>query len=269
EEYFVIVHLLFHLQKYFLYGPESFAVNGLNQEAFMLGLSRSTSDTDLVSPDARTLAISSSHYTVGQSEDLVITWDIKEEVDAGDWIGMYLIDEPLSENFLDYKNRGINGSHKGQIVWKIDSSANFSDAETQVCFRYYHGVTGALRATTPSVTIKKGPVPVSPASFCRHCCDLPGSGFPPLDLQAVGLKKGMFFNPDPSSPRCRTTAREKLRGVLISPSSPLQRFNFVSLPTDVLEIEVKDKFAKSRPIIKRFLGKLSVPVRLLEKHAIG
>ncbi|MEQ2201642.1 E3 ubiquitin-protein ligase HW1, partial [Xenoophorus captivus] len=48
------------------------------------------------------------------------------------------------------------------------------------------------------------------------------------------------------------------------------RFNFVSLPTDVLEVEVKDKFAKSRPIIKRFLGKLSVPVqRLLEKHAIG
>lgn len=74
------------------YGPETYAVNGLNQEAFMLGLSRSTSDTDLVSPDARsTLTISSSHYTIGQSEDLVITWDIKEEVDAGDWIGMYLI----------------------------------------------------------------------------------------------------------------------------------------------------------------------------------
>lgn len=35
--------------------------------------------------------------------------------------------------------------------------------------------------------------------------------------------------------------------------------------TDVLEIEVKDKFAKSRPIIKRFLGQLAVPVqRLLE-----
>lgn len=58
----------------------------------MLGLSRSTSDTDLVSPDARsTLTISSSHYIIGQSEDLVITWDIKEEVDAGDWIGMYLL----------------------------------------------------------------------------------------------------------------------------------------------------------------------------------
>lgn len=73
-------------------GPDTYAVNGLNQEAFVLGLARSTSDTDLLSPDARsTLAISSSHYVIGQSEDLVITWDIKEEVDAGDWIGMYLL----------------------------------------------------------------------------------------------------------------------------------------------------------------------------------
>ncbi|XP_016522748.1 E3 ubiquitin-protein ligase HECW1-like isoform X2 [Poecilia formosa] len=138
-------------------GPDTCAVNSLNQEAFMLGLQRSTSDTDLVSPDTRsTLTISSAHYTIGQSEDLLIKWDIKEEVDAGDWIGMYLVDETLSENFLDYKNRGISGSHKGQIVWKIDSSSNFRNSETQVCFRYYHGVTGALRATTPSVTIKKG-----------------------------------------------------------------------------------------------------------------
>ncbi|KAA8578442.1 hypothetical protein FQN60_018729 [Etheostoma spectabile] len=137
-------------------GPETFAVNGLNQEDFMLGLLRSNSDTDLVSPDTRsTLTISSSHYTIGESDNLVITWDIKEEVDARDWIGMYHVDEALSENFLDYKNRGINGSHKGQIVWKIDSSSNFSDTETKVCFRYYHGVTGALRATTPSITIKK------------------------------------------------------------------------------------------------------------------
>lgn len=74
------------------YSTEAYAANGLNQEAFMLGLSRSNSDTDLVSPDARsTLTISSSHYTIGQSEDLVITWDIKEDVDSGDWIGMYLV----------------------------------------------------------------------------------------------------------------------------------------------------------------------------------
>uniref|UniRef100_A0A8C4DXY5 HECT-type E3 ubiquitin transferase n=1 Tax=Dicentrarchus labrax TaxID=13489 RepID=A0A8C4DXY5_DICLA len=262
------------------YGPDTYAVNGLNQEAFMLGLSRSTSDTDLVSPDARsTLTISSSHYSIGQSEDLVITWDIKEEVDAGDWIGMYLVDEALSENFLDYKNRGINGSHKGQIVWKIDSSSHFM--ETQVCFRYYHGVTGALRATTPSVTIKKAQICATTEGkhFCVLLC-------PPLsDLQAVGLKKGMFFNPDPylklsiqpgkhsifpSLPHHGQEKRSRVVCNTVNPQWSTERFNFVSLPTDVLEIEVKDKFAKSRPIIKRFLGKLSVPVqRLLEKHAIG
>ncbi|XP_029385032.1 E3 ubiquitin-protein ligase HECW1 [Echeneis naucrates] len=272
------------------YGPDSYAVNGLNQEAFMLGLSRSTSDTDLVSPDARsTLTISSSHYTIGQSEDLVITWDIKEEVDAGDWIGMYHVDEALSENFLDYKNRGINGSHKGQIVWKIDSSSHFNDSETQVCFRYYHGVTGALRATTPTVTIKKGPAPVLKPVVSPEVNHGLGNrrliNFSLSDIQAVGLKKGMFFNPDPYLklsiqpgkhsifPSLPHHGQEKRSGVVcntVNPQWSTERFNFVSLPTDVLEIEVKDKFAKSRPIIKRFLGKLSVPVqRLLEKHAIG
>uniref|UniRef100_A0A8C3AHZ2 HECT-type E3 ubiquitin transferase n=1 Tax=Cyclopterus lumpus TaxID=8103 RepID=A0A8C3AHZ2_CYCLU len=264
------------------YGPDSYAVN---QEDFMLGLPRSTSDTDLVSPDTRsTLALSSSHYTIGQSEDLVVTWDIKEEVDAGDWIGMYLVDEALSENFLDYKNRGINGSHRGQIIWKIDSSSNFRDSETQVCFRYYHGVTGALRATTPSITIKKGPAHVI-SGRCSLRSPLTLQQRQKLYLQAVGLKKGMFFNPDPYLklsiqpgkhsifPSLPHHGQENRSGVVcntINPQWSTERFNFVSLPTDVLEIEVKDKFAKSRPIIKRFLGKLAVPVqRLLEKHAIG
>lgn len=49
-----------------------------------------------------------------------------------------------------------------------------------------------------------------------------------------------------------------------------QKYTFVALMTDVLEVEVKDKFAKSRPIIKRFLGQLTIPVqRLLERHAAG
>lgn len=82
-------------------GPDTYAVNGLNQDAFVLGLSRSTSDTDLLSPDTRsTLTISSSHYIIGQSEDLVVTWDIKEEVDAGDWIGMYLLSKKMCQDVL-------------------------------------------------------------------------------------------------------------------------------------------------------------------------
>ncbi|XP_026557976.1 E3 ubiquitin-protein ligase HECW1 [Pseudonaja textilis] len=251
---------------------------------------RSTSDTDLVTSDSRsTLMVSSSYYSIGHSQDLVIYWDIKEEVDAGDWIGMYLIDEVLSENFLDYKNRGVNGSHQGQIIWKIDASSCFAESETKICFKYYHGVSGALRATTPSVTVKNNTIPI----FKNITSEDSGQGhgsrrlisFSLSDFQAFGLKKGMFFNPDPylkisiqpgkhsifpALPHHGQEKRSKIMCNTVNPIWQAELFSFVSLPTDVLEIEVKDKFAKSRPIIKRFLGKLSMPVqRLLERHAIG
>lgn len=32
--------------------------------------------------------------------------------------------------------------------------------ETKICFKYYHGVSGALRATTPCVTVKNPSAPV-------------------------------------------------------------------------------------------------------------
>ncbi|XP_060637557.2 E3 ubiquitin-protein ligase HECW1 isoform X6 [Anolis sagrei] len=251
---------------------------------------RSTSDTDLVTSDSRsTLMVSSSYYSIGHSQDLVIYWDIKEEVDAGDWIGMYLIDEVLSENFLDYKNRGVNGSHRGQIIWKIDASSYFVEPETKICFKYYHGVSGALRATTPSVTVKNNAAPIFKSITNEDSVQGQGSrrliSFSLSDFQAFGLKKGMFFNPDPylkisiqpgkhsifpALPHHGQEKRSKIICNTVNPIWQRELFSFVSLPTDVLEIEVKDKFAKSRPIIKRFLGKLSMPVqRLLERHAIG
>ncbi|KAM3929827.1 E3 ubiquitin-protein ligase HECW1 isoform 4-T4 [Leptodactylus fuscus] len=251
---------------------------------------RSTSDTDLVTSDSRsTLMVSSSYYAIGHSQDLVIYWDIKEEVDAGDWIGMYLIDEVLSENFLDYKNRGVNGSHRGQIVWKIDASSYFVEPETKICFKYYHGVSGALRATTPSITVKNPSAPIFKSINNEDTSHTQGSrrliSFTLSDFQALGLKKGMFFNPDPylkisiqpgkhsifpALPHHGQEKRSKIICNTVNPVWKRELFSFVSLPTDVLEIEVKDKFAKSRPIIKRFLGKLSMPVqRLLERHAIG
>ncbi|KAK3551937.1 hypothetical protein QTP70_031518, partial [Hemibagrus guttatus] len=259
-----------------------------------LTLPRSSSDPDLVSSHSRsTLTVNASTYSIGQPQDILICWDIKEEVDPGDWIGMYLIgelsDEVLSENFLDYKNRGVNGSHKGQIVWKIDASSYFMESETKICFKYYHGVSGALRATTPCITVRNPSAIVLKPVMTQDVTQSLGNrrliSFSLSDIQAVGLKKGMFFNPDPYLkiaihpgkhsifPALPHHGQEKRSSIICNTINPIwkrERFNFVSLPTDVLEIEVKDKFAKSRPIIKRFLGKLSVPVqRLLEKHAIG
>jgi hypothetical protein len=42
-----------------------------------------------------------------------------------------------------------------------------------------------------------------------------------------------------------------------------QAFHFVAFLSDWLEIEVKDKFAKSRPTISRNLGRLRIPMEQL------
>ncbi|XP_007888370.1 E3 ubiquitin-protein ligase HECW2 isoform X2 [Callorhinchus milii] len=251
---------------------------------------RANSDTDLVTSDSRSsLTASMYEYSLGQAQNLIIYWDIKEEVDPTDWIGVYHIDETSPGNVWDSKNRGVNGTQKGQIVWRIEPGPYFMEAETKICFKYYHGVNGALRATTPCITVK------NPASMAG--ADELGEGavdgqnsrklvsFALSDIRALGLKKGMFFNPDPylkmsiqpgkksTFPTFAHHGQEKRSTIVANTTNPIwqgEKYSFVALLTDVLEIDVKDKFAKSRPIIKRFLGKLTIPVqRLLERHAIG
>ncbi|XP_060793266.1 E3 ubiquitin-protein ligase HECW2 [Neoarius graeffei] len=252
------------------------------------GLTRANSDTDLVSSQGRSsLTASTLEFTLGRGQNLVLSWDIKEEVDATDWIGLYHIDETCPSNVWDCKNRGVNGTQCGQIVWRLEAGPYFLDAETRICFKYYHGLTGALRATTPCITVKNP----------RFSADSQGEGqltsdtsrkllsFTLSDIRAVGLKKGMFFNPDPylkmsihpgkrnSFPTFSHHGQERRSGITTNTINPVwhgERHTFVALITDVLIIEVKDKFAKSRPIIKRFLGQLNIPVqRLLERHASG
>ncbi|XP_062972303.1 E3 ubiquitin-protein ligase HECW2 [Elgaria multicarinata webbii] len=254
-----------------------------------MNLQRANSDTDLVTSDSRSsLTASMYEYTLGQSQNLIIFWDIKEEVDPTDWIGLYHIDENSPANFWDSKNRGVTGTQKGQIVWRIEPGPYFMEPEIKICFKYYHGISGALRATTPCITVKNPAVMMGAegtegASASQHCRKL--VSFTLSDIRAVGLKKGMFFNPDPylkmsiqpgkksTFPTFAHHGQEKRSTITSNTTNPVwhrEKYSFVALLTDVLEIEIKDKFAKSRPIIKRFLGKLTIPVqRLLERHAIG
>uniref|UniRef100_A0A8D2QM96 HECT-type E3 ubiquitin transferase n=1 Tax=Zosterops lateralis melanops TaxID=1220523 RepID=A0A8D2QM96_ZOSLA len=254
-----------------------------------MNLQRANSDTDLVTSDSRSsLTASMYEYTLGQSQNLIIFWDIKEEVDPTDWIGLYHIGKSeLCSNFWDSKNRGVTGTQKGQIVWRIEPGPYFMESEIKICFKYYHGVSGALRATTPCITVKNPAVMVKGtdegASGAQHSRKL--VSFTLSDIRAAGLKKGMFFNPDPylkmsiqpgkksTFPTFAHHGQERRSTIISNTTNPVwhrEKYSFVALLTDVLEIEVKDKFAKSRPIIKRFLGKLTIPVqRLLERHAIG
>ncbi|XP_029941987.1 E3 ubiquitin-protein ligase HECW2 isoform X2 [Salarias fasciatus] len=258
--------------------------SGNQPEASGVGLQRANSDTDLVTSESRSsLTASMYQLTLGHGH-LVISWDIKEEVDATDWIGLYHIDETCVANVWDSKNRGVNGTQRGQIVWRLEPGPYFMEPETKICFKYYHGVSGALRATTPCITVKNPGVPVSSEgqvedqSGAEHCRKL--VSFTLSDIRAMGLKKGMFFNPDPylkmsiqpgkrsGLPKFTHHGQERRSSIIANTINPVwhgEKYTFVALMTDVLEIEVKDKFAKSRPIIKRFLGQLIVPVqRLLE-----
>ncbi|XP_048049945.1 E3 ubiquitin-protein ligase HECW2 [Megalobrama amblycephala] len=253
-----------------------------------VGLLRANSDTDLVSSQGRSsLTASTLEFTMCRGQNLVISWDIKEEVDATDWIGLYHIDETCPSNMWDCKNRGVNGTQCGQIVWRLEAGPYFLEAETRICFKYYHGVSGALRATTPCITVKNPRASVDGQGEGQQASESSRKlvSFTLSDIRAVGLKKGMFFNPDPylkmsihpGKRSCFPTfshhGQERRSGITTNTTNPVwhgEKHTFVALMTDVLVIEIKDKFAKSRPIIKRFLGQLNIPVQmLLERHASG
>uniref|UniRef100_A0AAZ3SW00 HECT-type E3 ubiquitin transferase n=1 Tax=Oncorhynchus tshawytscha TaxID=74940 RepID=A0AAZ3SW00_ONCTS len=266
----------------------SLSAQGGHGEGHGGGLQRANSDTDLVTSESRSsLTASTYEFTMGRGQNLVINWDIKEEVDATDWIGLYHIDETCPANVWDSKNRGVNGTQRGQIVWRLEPGPYFMEPETKICFKYYHGVSGGLRATTPCITVNNPGLPVSSVaegqaegqSVTENCRKL--VSFTLSDICALGLKKGMFFNPDPylkmsihpgkrsGFPTFTHHGQERRSAIISNTTNPVwpgEKYTFVALMTDVLEIEVKDKFSKSRPIIKRFLGQLTIPVqRLLER----
>ncbi|KAK8742046.1 hypothetical protein OTU49_002076, partial [Cherax quadricarinatus] len=99
------------------------------------------------------------------------------------------------------------------------------------------------------------------------------------NISAHGLRRGIFFQPDPYVklrilpgesrtllPHHGQEARSSVVENTVNPSWKRQEFTFVAYLHDVLEVELKDKFAKSRPIISRFLGRLTIQVATLKER---
>ncbi|GFV83787.1 e3 ubiquitin-protein ligase HECW1 [Trichonephila clavipes] len=238
------------------------------------------------------LSVHPTEHLLGGTESLVVKWDIKEEVCATDWIGLYRTDETDPSRYIECKNRWPSTSPRGQILWTIEKCELFTDDVTNVCFKYYHGNTGALRAVSPLVAVRRslesGPqtshgVDDVLVGYSSQQYPVEMVKFTLSNLYARNLKKGMFFNPDPyvkisiqpgkaegvlllphHGQVCRTTIAESTT----QPCWPGQ-FEFIAYPSDILEFEVKDKFAKSRPIISRFLGKFSIQICLLLDQCTG
>lgn len=231
------------------------------------------------------LSVSRTRYVLAPSEPpLLVSWDIREEVSPDDWIGLYRTDETDPLRFLEHKNKRCpSNTAKGQVLWNIDCKDAFVEETTNVCFRYYHGTSGTLRAVSPVVTICRSADTTGIMNghgsdvlvgYSSQQIPMEMVKFYLTNLHARNLKKGMFFNPDPyvkmgvqpglgdgvlllphHGQICRTGAAEST----VHPSWPGQ-YEFIGYPSDVLEFEVKDKFARSRPIIGRFLGRLAVRV---------
>ncbi|KAL3223943.1 hypothetical protein MRX96_027016 [Rhipicephalus microplus] len=231
------------------------------------------------------LSVSRTRFVLAPSEPpLLVSWDIREEVSPDDWIGLYRTDETDPLRFLEHKNKRCpSNTAKGQVLWNIDCKDAFLEETTNVCFRYYHGTSGTLRAVSPVVTICRSADTTGIMNghgsdvlvgYSSQQIPMEMVKFYLTNLHARNLKKGMFFNPDPyvkmgvqpglgdgvlllphHGQICRTGAAEST----VHPSWPGQ-YEFIGYPSDVLEFEVKDKFARSRPIIGRFLGRLAVRV---------
>ena len=75
-----------------------------------------------------------------------------------------------------------------------------------------------------------------------------GCGTSPIVCMSVGYRGGRGTSPIV----CMFV------GVLISPF--VQYFTFEALPSDMLEVEVRDKFSATRPSISHFLGKALIPL---------
>lgn len=246
---------------------------------------RSNSESDLAAESPRLfsyLTVDKNILNLSKICSVKVSWDIKEEIGADDWIGLYQSGETDPSKFLDMKNRGGNGGQTGDLQWDLsDIMHNFTTDETKICFKYYLGSNQDLVATSPSVKVVKPATPkevtekngVGPRDINRRI------KLKITDIEAVNLKKGMFFNPDPyvkmsvlpgrMCPQMSHHVKDVRTSVCSSTTNPAwrgQTFSFESIPTDILDFEIKDKFSKSRPSINRFLGKATLAVqRVIDK----
>lgn len=245
---------------------------------------RSNSDSNLAlwSPETRSsLTLDKDEFTLGSDSQVIVEWDIKEDVTANDWIGLFPADESNASKFWDIKIRGITGGQTGDIMWDLDAISHyFTDAITRICFKYFQGSSGEEIACTPSAIVR------NPRASIRS--DKNGNLSNEMqqrlkivvsDVEATNLKKGIFFNPDPyikmvvhpgrslaQFPHHSKPVRTPIESNTTNPRWEGQVFTLDAIASDTIEFEVKDKFAKSRPTIIRFLGRAEVSVqRIIDK----
>ncbi|CAJ0941277.1 unnamed protein product, partial [Mesorhabditis belari] len=90
-------------------------------------------------------------------QTIKVSWVFESEVSALDWIGLYDRDDADPLAYRDYKSHGVVGVQRGEIKWPVAGALFAGSPTTHICFRYFDGITGALRAVSPSIFISSVP----------------------------------------------------------------------------------------------------------------
>ncbi|RUS75276.1 hypothetical protein EGW08_016968 [Elysia chlorotica] len=255
------------------------------------GLERSSSDSDLnlISPQSWSrLSVDKTFFWLkgsgnDQSARVQVEWDIQDNVGAQDWIGLFHSGEEDTSKFLDCKTRGSSGGSTGTIFWDLDAVEHlFTEDKTVVCFKYISGTSGDVLASSPviSVILAKSEQASTSQESCVDGLEHAHFCLTLEDVHATNLKKGVFFNPDPyfklqilphnqKNQVQRHHHLELRSSVKTNTANPIwrnEKFSREVLLTDLLEIEVKHKFSKSRPTVSRFLGRCTLPVQTITER---
>ncbi|GFO08498.1 E3 ubiquitin-protein ligase hecw2 [Plakobranchus ocellatus] len=252
------------------------------------GLERSNSDSNLnlISPQNwSSLSVDKTFFWLrgsgnNQSARVQVEWDIQDNVGAQDWIGLFHSGEEDTSKFLDCKTRGSSGGSTGAIFWDLDAVEHlFTEDKTVVCFKYISGTSGCVLATSPliSVILAKSEEASAAEDLTENGLEHAHFCLTLEDVHATNLKKGVFFNPDPYiklqilphnqknqlHPHHHQELRSSVKTNTASPEWTNEVFRREVLLSDLLEVEVKHKFCKSRPTVSRFLGRCTIPVQTI------
>ncbi|KAK4328466.1 hypothetical protein Pmani_001142 [Petrolisthes manimaculis] len=195
--------------------------------------------------------------------------------------------------------RRCGGEAQGELHWIIDVPALLPREVGSLVVRYQSGSggTSGCLASSPALRVARhsdgsasdssedesllllhhAAHPIHPSLSCsRLLC------FTLANFSAQGLRRGIFFQPDPYVklrvlpgesqallPHHGQESRSSVVENTVNPTWKRQEFPLVAYPNDVVEIELKDKFAKSRPIMSRFLGRLTIQVASLRDKSSG
>uniref|UniRef100_A0AAF5D8R1 HECT-type E3 ubiquitin transferase n=2 Tax=Strongyloides stercoralis TaxID=6248 RepID=A0AAF5D8R1_STRER len=90
--------------------------------------------------------------TSNHPNEIIVSWNFESPTNMLDWVGLYRIEEKNPLYYLSYQQ--IKSTTCSLIIFKLkyESIIQYSTNYTFI-FRYYDGITGSLRATSPQFCI--------------------------------------------------------------------------------------------------------------------